>query len=211
MKNKDKPIAAIRFCVFAAMAILLAAAPLSASEVEYSTDATTGGAPTSDVPPSVIGTAGAANDTEGTAVAVGESPAPVAVADVSAQPSLNMAAFPAAFQAALQTAPPAIRVAAQNALQAGVSAWAAGSGPACVRRHESGGRYGTNTGNGYYGAYQFDLSTWESNGGGAGLPSSYPPAVQDQIAFNIWSRRGWEPWPNTSRACGIYCASPGCN
>ncbi|MDX3189787.1 transglycosylase family protein, partial [Streptomyces sp. MN03-5084-2B] len=34
-----------------------------------------------------------------------------------------------------------------------------------LRMCESSGRYATNTGNGYYGAYQFDLPTWRSVGG----------------------------------------------
>ena len=29
-----------------------------------------------------------------------------------------------------------------------------------IRQRESGGNYATNTGNGYYGAYQYDLGTW---------------------------------------------------
>src|SRR5690348_8047720 len=38
-----------------------------------------------------------------------------------------------------------------------------------LRVCESGNRYSINTGNGYYGAYQFDLPTWRSVGG-----SGYP-------------------------------------
>lgn len=69
-----------------------------------------------------------------------------------------------------------------------------------VKQRESGGNYATNTGNGYYGAYQFDLGTWRSNAP-AGyqdvLPSAAPPAVQDQAAANLYARRGCSPWPNT--------------
>ena len=39
-----------------------------------------------------------------------------------------------------------------------------------LRECESGGDYSTNTGNGFYGAYQFTLSTWASVGG-SGSPS----------------------------------------
>jgi hypothetical protein len=72
---------------------------------------------------------------------------------------------------------------------------------ACIRSHESGGSYGTNTGNGYYGAYQFTLSTWRSVGG-TGLPSQAAPAEQDMRAQILQARSGWSPWPQTSRVCG---------
>lgn len=63
-----------------------------------------------------------------------------------------------------------------------------------LRQCESGGDYSTNTGNGFYGAYQFDLQTWGSVGG-SGLPSSAPPAEQDFRAALLWRQRGSAPWP----------------
>ena len=76
--------------------------------------------------------------------------------------------------------------------------YASGAGGilARIRMRESGGNYATNTGNGYYGAYQFDLSTWRSNGG-SGLPSDASPAEQDMRAQMLYDRRGCNPWPNT--------------
>jgi LysM repeat protein len=65
-----------------------------------------------------------------------------------------------------------------------------------VRMRESGGNYSDNTGNGYYGAYQFSLGTWESVGG-TGLPSDASPAEQDMRAQILYSERGCSPWPNT--------------
>jgi LysM repeat protein len=65
-----------------------------------------------------------------------------------------------------------------------------------VRQRESGGNYADNTGNGYYGAYQFSLGTWESVGG-SGLPSSASPAEQDMRAQMLYNERGCSPWPNT--------------
>lgn len=62
-----------------------------------------------------------------------------------------------------------------------------------LRNCESGGNYAINTGNGYYGAYQFDLGTWRSVGG-SGLPSSASPATQDALAYKLWQQRGWSPW-----------------
>lgn len=81
------------------------------------------------------------------------------------------------------------------------AAWAASPGVACIREHESGDNYSTNTGNGYYGAYQDLLSTWESHGG-TGLPSDAPPAVQDQINYEIWLSGGWGQW-STAGMCGL--------
>lgn len=65
-----------------------------------------------------------------------------------------------------------------------------------VRMRESGGNYSTNTGNGFYGAYQFTIGTWESVGG-QGLPSNASPAEQDMRAQMLYNERGCEPWPNT--------------
>lgn len=76
------------------------------------------------------------------------------------------------------------------------AAWAA------LRNCESGGDYAINTGNGFYGAYQFNLQTWWGLGY-SGLPSSASPAVQDQAALQLWEQRGAEPWP----VCGAYLDS----
>ena len=79
-----------------------------------------------------------------------------------------------------------------------------GSGPpiggvwAGLRQCESGGNYSDNTGNGYYGAYQFSLSTWHGLGF-PGLPSNASPAVQDQAAQKLQARSGWGQWPACSR------------
>ena len=59
---------------------------------------------------------------------------------------------------------------------------------------ESGGDYATNTGNGFYGAYQFDVPTWRSVGG-SGLPSEASPAEQDMRAARLYARAGAAPWP----------------
>jgi hypothetical protein len=81
------------------------------------------------------------------------------------------------------------------------AAWAASPGVACIRARESGGNYGENTGNGYYGAYQDLLSTWEAHGG-TGLPSDAPPAVQDQVNYEIYLSGGWGQW-GTAAGCGL--------
>ncbi len=63
-----------------------------------------------------------------------------------------------------------------------------------LRACESGGNYSTNTGNGFYGAYQFDIQTWGSVGG-SGLPSDASPDEQDYRAALLWRSRGSAPWP----------------
>jgi hypothetical protein len=67
-----------------------------------------------------------------------------------------------------------------------------------LRRCESGGNYAENTGNGYYGAYQFSAATWHGLGF-PGLPSDASPAVQDRAAQQLQARSGWGQWPSCSR------------
>lgn len=71
-----------------------------------------------------------------------------------------------------------------------------------LRRCESGGNYADDTGNGYYGAYQFNIGTWASLGYG-GIPSQAPPALQDQAARELQARRGWGQWPACARRMGL--------
>jgi uncharacterized protein YabE (DUF348 family) len=68
-----------------------------------------------------------------------------------------------------------------------------------LRACESGGNYADDTGNGYYGAYQFSLGTWERLGL-SGLPNDAAPAVQDQAIVENTNRSGG----------GIASQNPGC-
>jgi hypothetical protein len=70
---------------------------------------------------------------------------------------------------------------------------------AALRRCESGDDYSINTGNGYYGAYQFSPITWWWLGY-QGYPNQAAPWVQDQAARDLWAIYGWSPWPACSRA-----------
>ncbi len=63
-----------------------------------------------------------------------------------------------------------------------------------LRFCESGGVYTTNTGNGFYGAYQFTQSTWESVGG-SGDPAAASEAEQDARAAQLYAQSGSTPWP----------------
>ena len=71
-----------------------------------------------------------------------------------------------------------------------------------LRNCEASGDYQTNTGNGYYGAYQFALSTWLGLGE-TGLPCDAPPSVQDAAAYLLYQRDGWHPWPACSAILGL--------
>jgi hypothetical protein len=75
-----------------------------------------------------------------------------------------------------------------------------------LRQCESGGNYAINTGNGYYGAYQFNLQTWRSVGG-SGYPHQNPPSVQDEMATRLYESRGWSPWPSCSRKHGLHATT----
>lgn len=73
---------------------------------------------------------------------------------------------------------------------------------AALRKCESGGNYKTATGNGYYGAYQFDPRTWRALGY-SGLPSDAAPEVQDEAARKLLAKAGWGQWPACSRKLGL--------
>jgi hypothetical protein len=67
-----------------------------------------------------------------------------------------------------------------------------------LRQCESRGNYSINTGNGYYGAYQFGRRTWRGLGY-SGLPHQAPPHIQDEAAARLQAQRGWQPWPGCAR------------
>lgn len=73
---------------------------------------------------------------------------------------------------------------------------------ALARLRSCEGSYTSNTGNGYYGAYQYDISTW-ANYGGYSNASLAPPAVQDEKAWLTYQSRGWHPWPSCSVKMGL--------
>ncbi|AYF72538.1 resuscitation-promoting factor [Nocardia yunnanensis] len=68
-----------------------------------------------------------------------------------------------------------------------------------VAQCESGGNWGINTGNGYYGGLQFTPSTWAANGG-TGSPSNASKAEQIRVAENVLATQGAGAWP----VCGRY-------
>lgn len=98
-------------------------------------------------------------------------------------------------QTAAVTPPPATYSYRYQAPQRRAAA-AGGDIFARIRMRESGGNYRANTGNGYYGAYQYDDRTW-GNYGGYRHASDAPPEVQDAKARETYAARGCNPWPNT--------------
>ncbi|HTJ68868.1 MAG TPA: ubiquitin-like domain-containing protein [Actinospica sp.] len=73
---------------------------------------------------------------------------------------------------------------------------------AALANCESGGNPSTNTGNGFYGMYQFTISTWDSLGG-TGLPSDASAATQTALAEKLYTEAGAGQWP----VCGHYLFS----
>ncbi|WP_375503959.1 transglycosylase family protein [uncultured Jatrophihabitans sp.] len=65
---------------------------------------------------------------------------------------------------------------------------------------EAGGNWQINTGNGFYGGLQFDIGTWDSNGGAryAARPDLASREEQISVATSLYNKRGSSPWP----ACG---------
>ena len=59
---------------------------------------------------------------------------------------------------------------------------------------ESGGNPSTDTGNGFYGKYQFTQSTWAAIGG-SGNPAAASEAEQDRRAAQLYAQSGSSPWP----------------
>jgi peptidoglycan hydrolase-like protein with peptidoglycan-binding domain len=63
---------------------------------------------------------------------------------------------------------------------------------------ESGGDPTTDTGNGFYGKYQFTLETWQAVGG-SGNPAQASEAEQDRRAAMLYAQAGASPWPVCGR------------
>jgi len=78
----------------------------------------------------------------------------------------------------------------------------------CVRGIESRNTYGIDTGNGYYGAYQFKQSTWNNTVAHMGWlqyygvsPSSSSSVTQDFVAWTLYCWQGTAPWAGDAPRC----------
>ena len=63
---------------------------------------------------------------------------------------------------------------------------------------ESGGNPSTDTGNGFYGKYQFTQETWQAVGG-TGNPAAATEAEQDRRAAQLYAQAGPGQWPVCGR------------
>ncbi|MGI9080340.1 MAG: transglycosylase family protein [Acidimicrobiales bacterium] len=77
-----------------------------------------------------------------------------------------------------------------------------GAALAALRSCESGGDYTSDTGNGYYGAYQFSVDTWQGLGY-AGYPSEAPAATQDEAVVRLYRSSGWSSWPGCAASLDL--------
>lgn len=76
----------------------------------------------------------------------------------------------------------------------------------CIHGYE--GAWNANTGNGFYGGLQMDWSFMQSYGStllkAKGTANNWTPLEQMWVAERAYaSGRGFGPWPNTARYCGL--------
>ena len=96
---------------------------------------------------------------------------------------------------------------------AGQTALAQGNTPSWLRNafmciHKYEGAWNANTGNGYYGGLQMDWNFMRAYGSHYlrryGPAHNWTPAMQIEVAARAYnSGRGFSPWPNTRRMCGL--------
>jgi hypothetical protein len=75
----------------------------------------------------------------------------------------------------------------------------------CIHGYEGG--WGANTGNGYYGGLQMDIPFQRTYGrellSVKGTADRWAPSEQIAVAIAAEASRGWSPWPETARRCGL--------
>jgi len=75
----------------------------------------------------------------------------------------------------------------------------------CIHRYE--GAWTSATGNGYYGGLQMDISFMRHYGAQLlrtkGTANHWTPLEQMWVAERAYKTRGFYPWPNTARYCGL--------
>ena len=102
-----------------------------------------------------------------------------------------------------------LRVAVAAAIALGAPVALAGTAEAAtgsskwdrIAQCESGGNWGTATGNGYYGGLQFSPRTWKAFGG-KGMPHKASKGQQIAVAERILATQGWKAWPACSKKVG---------
>lgn len=87
----------------------------------------------------------------------------------------------------------------------GAWAWYLTPATQCVTNHE--GAWTSVNSAGYYGRFQMDVPFQNETAYGRaayrrwGTADHWPPAVQVQHAYSIWSYAGWSRWPTYARYC----------
>lgn len=114
---------------------------------------------------------------------------------------------------ALQVAAPATAVSYQAAPQQAVAysaqpkaaavSTASGGVWDSIAQCESGGNWGTNTGNGYSGGLQFSPGTWAKYGDGSASAAGASKEAQIAAAEKVLAAQGWGAWPSCSSKAGL--------
>jgi hypothetical protein len=98
----------------------------------------------------------------------------------------------------------AVLVSRHGVRQASIAAWL-NDAFLCIHHFE--GAWTSNTGNGYYGGLQMDRRFMVTYGrdfvGRWGTADNWPVWAQLETAARSYPVRGFTPWPNTARACGL--------
>ncbi len=105
----------------------------------------------------------------------------------------------------LRSAKAALAVALHGTRQPRIAGWLADAF-LCIHRYE--GSWDANTGNGYYGGLQMDIGFQRLYGAEFvrlwGTADNWPSWAQLEVSARAYtSGRGFNPWPNTARACGL--------
>jgi len=132
---------------------------------------------------------------QATVIAVGTKAAPVAAASSSS--SSNASSSNASSSSSAGSSESAST--GSGSSSAPVSSGSSGVNWDGIANCESTNNWSINTGNGYYGGLQFDISTWNSAGGSAyaSRPDLASREQQIAVAENLYADRGTSPW-----ACG---------
>jgi hypothetical protein len=70
-----------------------------------------------------------------------------------------------------------------------------------IAQCESGGKWATSSGNGFYGGLQISPATWASNGG-VGSPAQASREEQIRVAENVLYKQGIGAWPKCGSRAG---------
>lgn len=137
---------------------------------------------------------------QATIVAVGTKPAPVAAAPSqssnSSSSSNQSSSADSGSSSSSDSSSNSGSSSSSGSSSAPVSSGSSGVNWDGIANCESTNNWSINTGNGYYGGLQFDISTWNSAGGSAyaSRPDQASREQQIAVAENLYADRGTSPW-----------------